>query len=268
MFRYLFRQKNTRGPVLGIIVATVFIAIAASLLVSLNQQGGDVAAEGNAEAPNIVDQVDDRDRYSVSVEGREVQINAVSPNERMIIYVAPPPTPIPTAPVEVVVVEDTAAKQPDVQITSTPVPDPQVVVAPTETSFGEDPNAAADGVPPTSVPPLANVVPVNQNGLIAYLNHTVSAGETIYRLTQLYNTSVTMLSESGISEADMIPGNVLNIPYANGAACPSGRAYPIREGDTLFRIGVNKGTTAPILQQINGLDANYSIDAGSALCLP
>ena len=77
-----------------------------------------------------------------------------------------------------------------------------------------------------------------------------------------------MLSESGISEADMIPGQLLSIPYANNSACPSGRAYPIREGDTLYRIGINNGTTAPILQQINGLDANYSIDAGSALCLP
>ena len=267
MFRYLFRQKNTRGPVLGIIVATVFIAIAASLLVSLNQQGGDVAAEGNVDQPNIVDQVDDRDRPVIIVEGLQIQIDALSPNERMRLYVPPPPTPEPT-PVEVVVVEDTAAKQPEVQITSTPVPDPQVVVAPTQTSFGEDPNAAADGAPPTSVPPPATVIPVNQNGLIAYLNHTVSAGETIYRLTQLYNTSVTMLSESGISEADMLPGNVLNIPYANNAACPSGRAYPIREGDTLYRIGVNNGTTAPILQQINGFDANYSIDAGSAMCLP
>ena len=63
-------------------------------------------------------------------------------------------------------------------------------------------------------------------------------------------------------------GSREQIPYANNAACSSGRAYPIREGDNLFRIGVNNGTTAEILRQINGFDANYSIDAGSAMCLP
>jgi LysM repeat protein len=269
MLRYIFRQKSTRGPVLGIIVTTVFIAIAASLLVSLNSQTTDVQADADTNIPNVVDQVEDRDIFNVTVEGQTIQINAASPNERMRIVLVQP-DPVVEAPAEVVPEEPVA--KPEVQLTSTPVPAPQnpeVILAPTITTFGEDQQTAADGAPVATAQPTIALQPVSDlNSLIAYASHTVTAGETIYRLTVIYNTSVTMLSEGGISEADMLPGNVLNIPYANDNVCPSGRAYPLREGDTLFRIGVNNGTTPTILQQINGITATNSIDAGSALCLP
>ena len=262
MFRYLFRQKNTRGPVLGIIVITVFVAIGLSLLVSVNNRDSEAEAGADTNLPNVVDQVDDRDRYLVTVENQTIEINASSPNERMRIVVAEP-EPVVEAPAE-----EPVAKQEAPTATPAPAPqNPEVIQAPTDTSFGND-QAEAAAAPPTATPLPAPVVVADLNHLIAYVDHTVSAGETIYRLTVLYNTSVTMLSEAGISEYDMVPGKVLTIPFANNKACASQRAYAIREGDTLYRIGVNKGTTAVILQQINGIDANYLIDAGSALCLP
>ncbi|MFK7803727.1 MAG: LysM peptidoglycan-binding domain-containing protein [Anaerolineae bacterium] len=271
MLGKLFRQKSTRGPLLGIIVATVFIAIAASLLVSLREQNGDAeAGQDVISVPNVVDQVAERDIFNKIVEGQTIQINASSQNERMRIVVAAPPTAVPS-PVEIVVADDTAAK-PEVQLTSTPAPAPQnpdvIQVDPTLTvQFNSNPQV----IPPTFTPIPVVVNPnvsADLNNIIARVNHTVSAGETIFSLATRYNSSVTMMSEAGISEVDMFPGNVIVIPYANNAACSSQRAYPIKEGDTLFRIGVNNGTTAVILQQINGIDANYSIDAGSAICLP
>lgn len=272
MFRTLFGQKKTRGPVLGIIIITVFVALGASLLVLVQQQGKGAEAGADTNLPNVVGQAEERDIFFEVVEGQNIQINAASPNERMRIVVAAPAPPTvqvveaTAVPPAEVAAEDAAAK-PEVQLTSTPAPLPQSsqpIVVQVTTTFGED-QTAADAAP---APTAAVIAQVNTNNLIAYVNHTVSAGQTIYFLTTQYNTSVTMLSEGGISEADMVPGNVLNIPYANNAACVSGRAYPIREGDNLFRIGINNNTTAAILQQINGIDASYSIDAGSALCLP
>lgn len=267
MLGKLFRQKSTRGPLLGIIIATVFIAIAASLLVSLRDQNGDAEA-GQENVPNVVDQVPDRDIFNKTVEGQTIQINAASPNERMRVVLAPPPTAIST-PIEIVVADDSAAK-PEVQLTSTPAPvpqNPEAVQVNVTVKFDENPQA-----PPPTFTPIPVVVNPNVsadlNNIIATVQHTVVAGETIFSLATRYNSSVTMMSESGISEADMYPGNVIVIPYANNAACSSQRAYPIKEGDTLYRIGVNNGTTAIILQQINGIDVNFSIDAGSAICLP
>jgi len=268
---FLFRKGKTRGPILGILIITVFIALGASLLMSVNNRGGEVEAGTDGNLPNVVNQVEERDEFFVSVENQTIRINASSPNERVHIY-NPPPTPLPIViEVQPEVLPAEGAEQQEVPTlapppTATPIPlDPEVIVVEVTTTFGED-QAAADLVP-TATPPLPVVI-ADTNYLIAYTNHTVSAGETIYQLTRLYNTSVTMLSEAGISEADMLPGNLLNIPYANNGACASGRAYPIREGDTLFRIGVNHGTTAAILQQVNGVDASYSIDAGGAICLP
>ena len=269
MLGKLFRQKSTRGPLLGIIIATVFIAIAASLLVSLREQGGNAEAEQGAEGPTIVDQVPDRDIFNKTVEGQTIRINAAPRNEQMSIVLAPPPaTAIPT-PVEIVAAEDTAAK-PEVQLTSTPAPvpqNPEAVQVNVTVKFDENPQAVPATFTPIPVVVNPNVS-ADLNNIIATVQHTVSAGETIFSLATRYNSSVTMMSESGISEADMFPGNVIVIPYANNAACSSQRAYPIKEGDTLYRIGINNGTTAIILQQINGIDVNYSIDAGSAICLP
>ncbi|MEM9777711.1 MAG: LysM peptidoglycan-binding domain-containing protein [Chloroflexota bacterium] len=266
MIRYLINRRNTRGPVLGILVVTIFVAIALSLLTRWNQVGQDAEA-GNGAGPVVTDPLTERDIFTVVIEGQPIQINA-SIVERMRIVAPPPNNPV-------------AKQEEQDQISTTPVPapqeaEPEAVQAPDDQSFGED--AAADVPPPTATPvppaPTATAVPQQQpvatdnTNLIAFVSHSVQQGQTLYRLTVLYNTNYDMLARYGITEASMVPGAVLNVPYANGAACPSGRACPIARGDTVFRLALNHGVSVEGLRAANGIGADNAISAGGAVCIP
>lgn len=258
MLRYLINRRNTLGPILGILVVTIFVAIALSLLIRWNQVGQDVEA-----GPVVTDPLTERDIYDILIEGQLIQINA-NRNERMRIIAPPPNNPV-------------AKTEEQEQITTTPVPAPQEaepVQAPDDQSFGQD--AAADAPPPTATPvpePTATSVPqptgvADNTNLIAFVSHPVQQGQTLYRLTVLYNTNYDMLARYGITEASMVPGAVLNVPYANGAACASGIACPIARGDTVFRLALNHGVSVEALRNVNGIGADNAISAGGAVCVP
>ena len=105
--------------------------------------------------------------------------------------------------------------------------------------------------------------------MIGFQAHTVQAGQTLFRLTQLYaGTNLDMLARHGIIEADMVVGNVIQVPYANGAACSTGRACPIAAGDTLYSLARLHNTTVLNLQQLNGIGQDFAISAGHAICVP
>ena len=266
MMRYLVKRRNTRGPVLGILIITIFVAIALSLLSRWNQVGQDAEA-GSTTGPVVIDPISDRDIYVKDVEGQPIQINA-SLNDRMRIVQQPPNEPV-------------AKQEEQEQITTTPVPAPQeaqsdAVQAPEDQSFGED-AAGADPAPtatPVPAQPTATSVPqqtqldVNTTDLIAFATHVVQPGQTLYRLTVLYNTNYDMLANHGITEASMKQGAILKVPYANGAVCPSGKACPIARGETVFRLALNHGVTVQALKDANGIGDDYAISAGGAVCIP
>ncbi|MEM8857438.1 MAG: LysM peptidoglycan-binding domain-containing protein [Chloroflexota bacterium] len=227
-----------------------------------NQVGQDAEA-GSDTGPVVIDPISDRDTYTKIVEGQEVLISA-SLTDRVSIVPQPQANPV-------------ANQGEQEQITTTPVPDPQEPVqAPTEQSFGADaegaePNPTATPVPPPPTPaPTAppQQVQTDTSNLIAFVAHTVQQGQTLYRLTVLYNTNYDMLARYGITEASMAPGAILQVPYANGAACSSGRACPIARGDTVFRLALNHGVTVDALRVANGIGADNAISAGGAVCIP
>ena len=101
--------------------------------------------------------------------------------------------------------------------------------------------------------------------LIAY---EVKQGDTLYSISSAQQTSVALMAEHNIDAADIVPGNVIQLPVANSAFCPGYRTYVVREGDTAFSIGRRFNTTHDVLRNINGLDANYTVYIGNVLCVP
>ncbi len=263
MFQSLFRRSRTRRPLLGIIVFTVFFAIALSLISRWNQVGTDAEAGATNVGPTVVDSIRQWEDYTVIVEGRPVQISALRDERMQIVNVQQAP------------IEPVAKDEP--QITTTQAPpatEEDVVEAPSETNMGTaaDQQVVATLIPTSTPQPQPVQVQVTNNpnqGVIGFQAHMVQPGETLFRLTQIYpSTNYDMLARHGIYESSMVTGAVLQVPYANGAACSSGKACPIARGDTLFSLARLHGTTVQTLQQLNGIGPDFAISAGGAICVP
>lgn len=159
------------------------------------------------------------------------------------------PTPLP----DVVVVVDPAA-QGDGAPTITPIP-------PAPTPFQQ-----ATATPfPTAVVVVAADVLIDP---IIFTNHQVAAGETLYSIARLYNSAVELLAANGISSANLVPGNVIVVPYPNPAYCPNMTPYVVREKDTVFRIASYFGRTIEQIRDANRLGADYRVNIAQVLCIP
>jgi LysM repeat protein len=83
--------------------------------------------------------------------------------------------------------------------------------------------------------------------------HTVQPGETLTQIAVRYGVTVEQLaSVNGIVNPNMIyVGQILVIPGAGGAS--TGQAYQVQQGDTLYRIAQQFGTTVDHLVALNGI---------------
>lgn len=135
---------------------------------------------------------------------------------------------------------------------ATPQPDP------TQTPVPEAVVVATN----TAVPAPAAVNPV------IFTNYNVVAGDTLYKITTQYATSIALMAEHGISQDSLTPGAVVSIPIGNPAYCPGRRPYAVGEDETVFSISQKYNITKEDLQSINGLGADFGIQAAQILCVP
>ena len=122
---------------------------------------------------------------------------------------------------------------------------------------------------PTAVP-QATAVPVNTTAnKIIFQNYQVQQGDTLYSISQSFVTSIALMAENSISQANLVPGQTISLPVGNPEYCSGrGRPYAIGEGDTVFNISQRYNTTAENLQALNNLDANYTIRIADIICVP
>jgi LysM repeat protein len=161
-----------------------------------------------------------------------------------------------------------------VQIVSTP-PAPEVIGGEGGTGGAEGGDPTPVPVPsleptpvevPTLVPTLIpTAVPVAQVILQAY---TVQPGDTLYSISNRFNTTIALMARYGIDSTDIIAGNVIQVPVANPAFCPGSQPYVVREGDTLSGIARKCGTTVDTLKQLNGFGDVFRLDETSVICVP
>lgn len=93
--------------------------------------------------------------------------------------------------------------------------------------------------------------------------HVVQAGQSIYRIAQAYNSTVSAIV--GANEIpnpnQLVVGQTLVIPII-------GSYYWVKPGDTLYSIGRSLGVNYQTLAQINGLSITQPLPIGLRLYIP
>lgn len=110
--------------------------------------------------------------------------------------------------------------------------------------------------------PVVTAVPV------IFQPYTVQPGDTLYSITQRLDTSIALLSEYGISQDDVQPGTIINMPVGNPEYCPGRRPYAVGEGDTAFNVAHRLNTTPEELKAINNLGDDYVLYLATIICVP
>lgn len=158
-------------------------------------------------------------------------------------------------------------------ILSTPPVDQQLVGGDGSTGVGGAEGGEPTPVPvpsleptPVEVPTLVPTpIPVDQVILQPY---TVGPGDTLYSISNRFNTSIPLMARYGIDATDIVPGNVIQIPVANPAYCPGSQPYVVLRGDSLSSIARKCGTTVDVLKQLNGFGDVFRLDETSVICVP
>jgi len=87
-------------------------------------------------------------------------------------------------------------------------------------------------------------------------SHTVQRGESLWKISQRYNTTVNQLKgANGLSGDIIFPGQTLAIPQGD----TSSSQYTVQRGDTLWRIAQRYNTTVNQLKSTNGLSTDMII---------
>lgn len=89
--------------------------------------------------------------------------------------------------------------------------------------------------------------------------YTVATGDSLYKIGQLFNTSVsTIVSNNALLNSTIYPKQVLNVPATT---------YIVQAGDSLFLIGKKFGISIDVIKKINNLSTT-TIYPGQSLNLP
>lgn len=101
----------------------------------------------------------------------------------------------------------------------------------------------------------------------AYDTYIVQSGDSLYTISQRFNTTVDalMIANSVSSDGRILAGQALLIP--TGEVRPV-REYEIQPGDTLFSISRQFNTSIGILQGLNELGDSVAIAAGQIIAVP
>jgi LysM repeat protein len=97
------------------------------------------------------------------------------------------------------------------------------------------------------------------------IEYVVRAGDTLWRLSQRYGTTVAELKRlNNLTSDDLNIGQVLKIPTGQA---PSYFEYTVRAGDTLWLLSQRYGTTVDAIKSLNGLTGNL-LNIGQVLLIP
>ncbi len=94
------------------------------------------------------------------------------------------------------------------------------------------------------------------------LSYTVKKGDTLWQISQLFQTSVaTLVEENHISNMNLLyVGEVLEIP--------TNQTYTVESGDTLTKIALEYNTTVDSLAKLNKIQDINSIFIGETIYIP
>ena len=188
--------------------------------------------------------------YETTVEGQAIIVQS---DPAMSVVIVSTPAPVqPVLPVITITAEGQGGG--DVNVT---------IVVPTETPIAVQP-LPATVPPPTPVPPS----PVPQPNQVVFIDYQVAPGDTLFSISNRYDTTISLMARYGIDSTDLVPGTIIRLPVANPAYCPGTFPYVVEQGDTLSSIATKCGTTVENLMQINGFGPGFRLDVTSVICVP
>lgn len=98
-----------------------------------------------------------------------------------------------------------------------------------------------------------------------YVEYVVKAGDTLWRIAQIYNTTVDAIkSLNGLTGNLLSIGQVLKIPASGSKPYIE---YTVRLGDTLWQISRRYGVTVDAIRNLNGLTGDL-LSIGQVLLIP
>lgn len=86
------------------------------------------------------------------------------------------------------------------------------------------------------------------------INYTVKKGDSLYKIANLYNTSVSAIIRlNNLTTNNLSIGQVLKVPLSNNQ---SSQTYTVKPGDSLYSIARKFNTTVDVLKRKNNLNTN------------
>ncbi|THE09754.1 LysM peptidoglycan-binding domain-containing protein [Bacillus timonensis] len=103
----------------------------------------------------------------------------------------------------------------------------------------------------------------------ASLSYTVTAGDTLYSIAQLYGTTVNAIKEANHLTSDLLQvGQTLTIPSdGTSITIPTDNTYQVVSGDTLYSIAQRHGTSVDGIKKANQLSSDV-LSIGQTLTIP
>lgn len=85
-------------------------------------------------------------------------------------------------------------------------------------------------------------------------DYTVQAGDSLWKISQKFNTSISRLKEiNNLKTDEILIGEVLTIPDDEKKSAGGGLVYTVKSGDSLYFIALDHGTTVTALKKLNNL---------------
>lgn len=123
----------------------------------------------------------------------------------------------------------------------------------------------------------SNLLQVNQvlripGGTTSESTYTVKAGDSLYKIANQYNTTVSELKKLNNLSSDILSiGQVLKIPSGSfsgtGSSSANSQYYIVVAGDSLYKIANQFGVTVSALMNANNL-SNSNLSIGQRLLIP
>jgi LysM repeat protein len=102
------------------------------------------------------------------------------------------------------------------------------------------------------------------------IGYRVKAGDTLYNIAHLYNTTVTAIlsANPGINPNQLEIGGRLCIPAPGPSSCPNGLNYTVQPGDSMYQLSVRFNVTVTAIIIANpGMSPNHLIE-GQVIFIP
>ena len=102
-----------------------------------------------------------------------------------------------------------------------------------------------------------------------YSTYTVKAGDSLYKIASLYQTSVNAIKNlNNLTSNTLAIGQVLKIPVNNNQInTPTYKTYTVVSGDSLYRIANRFNTSVQEIKNLNNLTSN-NLSIGQILKIP